>query len=414
MTDRYGGERRAQLLGLCAALTGCGTGGAAVPQYTDDVDSLRAMGGMGGMGPVEPPPDEPRPLPESPRLPEVPPPIDVCPQDNCPVDGGVSFRCRSRFVYGVNWAWNRFGTDFGGLARGESKGISGDPLRYSAVMSDMKAHGVNVIRWWMFPDFRGDAVVFDENGVPSGLGESVLEDISAALELAQIHDVYLMLVLFSFDGFKPSFFEGPFMTPIVLDPTLREALVENVVRPVAAHVEASEHKIRLHSWDLINEPEWAMIGDSLYGDADYLESDTGTEPISHGEMEQFLAEVNTVLRQESSAQISVGTTLKWPHSWSGLDLDFHQLHYYPWLEPHYPLDVTPTDLGLGDKPVVLGEFPLADEYADGSKYTYAELLDLLWENGWAGALGWDWNQATTANKQSVRTFAENYPCETAY
>jgi hypothetical protein len=265
----------------------------------------------------------------------------------------------------------------------------------------------------MIPDFRGDAVTFDEHGVPTGLGGTILDDITQAIELAQIHDVYLMLTLFSFDGFRPQD-ERPSMTPILLDDTLRQALVENVVRPIARHVENSEHSIRVHSWDLINEPEWAMVGPSLYGDPDYLKSDTGADPVSHGEMEQFLAEVNTVLRQESSALISVGTTLKWPQSWTGLDVDFHQLHYYGWLEPNYPLDQTPQDLGLADLPIVLGEFPLADEYAGDSPYSYEEILALLRENGWAGALGWDWSNSTASNKDQVLAFAEDLPCESAY
>lgn len=350
---------------------------------------------------------------DAPFGPEIPPPIDECPHDPCPYESGVTFRCRSRFVYGVNWAWNHFAGDFGGISAWGVTGVSQSSTSYSTNLADMKAHGANVIRWWMFPDFRGDGVRFDDEGTPIGLGDTVLDDVSRALELAQLHDVYLMLTLFSFDGFR-THDTSPSMTEIVLSRDKRTALIDTVVRPLAEFTSQHEHAIRLHSWDLINEPEWAMIGESLHGDPDYLQSDTGTDPISHGDMDEFLEEVLTALRAESSALVSVGTTIKWPHAWDNLDLDFHQLHYYPWVEPLYPLDVTPADLGLDDKPVVLGEFPLADEYTEGLEYTYEEIMDLLMENGWAGAIGWDWSEATLQNKDQVEGFASENACITTY
>lgn len=385
---------------LAVFILACSSGGRGAPAYTEDIGSL------------VPDKEENLPTPEVPKPLVVPEPIDVCPDDPCPQVGGVEWRCRSRFVYGTNFAWEQFGTDFGGSQSFSGGGISGNPGKYSARLADMKAHGVNLVRWWMIPDFRGDAVRFDEDGVPIGLGESVLDDITQALELAQVHDVYLMLTIFSFDGFRP-WEDRPYMTPIVLDKELRTALLENVVRPIAAHVEKNDYAIRLHSWDLINEPEWAMVGTSLYGDPPYLQEDD-IDSVRHEEMEQFLAEMSTVIREESSALISVGTSMKWPQSWTGLDLDFHQLHWYPWMDPNFPLDSTPEDLGLGDKAVVLGEFPAASEYAEDSDYSYAEIMALLQKNGWAGALGWDWGHSTSGNKDAVLAFAEENSCATTY
>jgi hypothetical protein len=152
---------------------------------------------------------------------------------------------------------------------------------------------------------------------------------------------------------------------------------------------------------------------SLYGDPVYQNAEE-TEPVSHGEMETFLADVNLALRQESRALISVGTSLKWPHSWAGLDLDFHQLHYYPWMG-NPALERTPEDLSLDDKPVVLGEFPAASAYVgDNPKYDYRGYVELVRRNGWAGSLGWDWNRATAQNKDDVLSYAEEHACETAY
>lgn len=350
------------------------------------------------------------------EVPDVPAPVDSCEADPCPAEAGVTWRCQKRFVYGTNMAWEEFGADFGGIERWEKKSISEDPVRYSNTLADMKAHGVNVIRWWMFPDFRGDGITFD--GVePTGITQQVLDDVSTALELAAAHDLYLMLTLFSFDGFKPVHGGDPdhptYLTPISLDPALRAALTERVVRPIAAHVENHEHALRMHSWDIINEPEWAISGPSLYGDSRFTGSDE-TDPISHGEMEQFLAEINVVLRQESTALISVGGSLKWPNAWTGLDVDFHQLHYYPWMEPDFSLNRPLSEIGPTDKPVILGEFPGAQEYLNDSPYTYEQYMSLLKDNGWAGALGWDWSNSTSGNKSDVKSFADNNSCITAY
>jgi hypothetical protein len=374
---------------------GCGSSGSGAPAYTEDIEVAEPDMSRGGAGPSE-----------------VPPPIDECAEDECPVPDGVEWRCRSRFMYGMNLAWVSFGSDFGGRAASGDTGVANRRAVYSAHLADLKAHGVNVVRWWMFPDFRGDGVVFDESGKATGLGDTVRGDVSMALELAQVHDVYLMFTLFSFDGFKPRT-DVPYLTRIVHDEALRHALVENVVRPIAAHVEASEYRIRLHSWDLMNEPEWAMRGVSLYGDPVY-QNDEETEPVSHGEMETFLADVNLALRQESRALISVGTSLKWPHSWAGLDLDFHQLHFYPWMG-NLALEQTPEELGLDDKPVVLGEFPAASAYVgDNPKYDYRGYVKLVREKGWSGSLGWDWNRATAQNKDDVLSYAAEHACETAY
>ncbi len=407
---------RSPVLGLLlpAFALACSSGEGSV-QYGDPDELLRDLGELGGAnghsGSGAPLEGEAHVIPEPGEV------LSECAEDSCPQPGGLTWRCRSRFAYGNNLAWSAFSGDFGGIERWEIKSVSQDPVHFSKLFAEMKSHGVNLVRWWMFPDFRGDGVLFDEFNKPIGVNSTVLEDLSTALELAQAHDLYLMLTLFSFDGFKPvdgtDLNEPTYMTPLVLDDALRSALIENVVRPIAKEVDAHEHYQRLHSWDLINEPEWAMQGPSLYDRSPYSASG-GTDPVTHGEMEQFLAEINVVLRQESRALISVGSSLKWPKAWSGLDTDFHQMHYYPWMEPLFPVDRTPAELGLDDKPVVLGEFPAIARHSGGSLYSYPELMNVLLKNGWAGALGWDWSGSSASEKAAVKDFADGHSCETAY
>ncbi len=75
---------------------------------------------------------------------------------------------------------------------------------------------------------------------------------------------------------------------------------------------------------------------------------------------------------------------------------------------------TPAQLGLGDKPVLLGEFRAISRYSKDAIYTYGETLQLLLENGWTGALGWDWKGSSSVERRKVKAFADANSCTTAY
>jgi hypothetical protein len=42
------------------------------------------------------------------------------------------------------------------------------------------------------------------------------------------------------------------------------------------------------------------------------------------------------------------------------------------------------------------------------------MLSSFYENGYAGALGWQYNEADAAKLDAVKAFAEAHPCETSY
>jgi hypothetical protein len=165
------------------------------------------------------------------------------------------------------------------------------------------------------------------------------------------------------------------------------------------------------AWDVINEPEWAITGSSPHGDEDY-DPIAGLEPVTHVEMEGFLGAVIGVLRAESAALVTVGGAgAKWAHAWKLLDTDFHQLHMYAWVNDWWPYTLSPAQLELDDKPLVMGELPLG-ELDPG--LPYATVLGSWWSGGYAGALGWQYNEATAAGLDDVAAFAALHPCETAY
>jgi len=341
--------------------------------------------------------------------------------DTCPAAHGVTWRCETRFMYGDNFAWSHFAGDFGGIGAWGQPGVAAASASIGDDLAQMKAAGVSVVRWWMFPRFWTESITFDAEGVPSGIGGSLVADIDEALALAEANDVYIMLTPFSFDSFTPTTTESgiftPGLRPIVVDAARRQRLLDNLVRPVARAVEASPYKHRMIAWDMINEPEWAMTGPDMYG-GNAFEPDSRLEPVTHAQMETFLSEMAVVLRAESSALVSVGSAaIKWGSAWTHLDLDFYMLHYYDWVYEYFPYDtVTLASVGLTDKPVVMGEFPTSGLSAVGGHpaRSAAELANDLWGAGYGGALSWAYNDGSTWPASAVREFADMHACEAAY
>ena len=291
-------------------------------------------------------------------------------------------------------------------------------------MAAMRAAKVNVIRWWMWPELLSDSIQWGDGHVVTGIGGTLLADVEAALELADQNDVYLMLTPFSFDSFKAS--QDVFgaahhgLKDIILDPAKREALLENLIRPVAKAAAASPYANRLISWDLINEPEWAMTGKNLYGGSDF-EPQSTVEAVTHAELETFLKEMIVVLREESKATITVGgAAIKWGQAWTKLDLDYYSPHYYDWVYEWFPYKVhLPKDYGMSDKPVLMGEYPYGGflEHPDHllPAVTSAQFVEDLNELGYVGALGWAFNDPKFPFDAALSTgFEAAHSCETAY
>jgi hypothetical protein len=101
--------------------------------------------------------------------------------------------------------------------------------------------------------------------------------------------------------------------------------------------------------------------------------------------------------------------MKWRRAWTQLDLDFYQFHICDWVDEYWPYSTSPTEYGLTDKPVLMGESP-----TDGlSSAGYAALLESWFGNGYAGALSWQYNRHR-GQLGEVAAFAEQHPCPTQY
>lgn len=342
--------------------------------------------------------------------------------DLCSTDGGVQWECKTRFLYGTNWAWRNWGADFGGVAAWGKQGVAQASVSVSSEMQAMRTAGVSVIRWWMWPRLLTESIQFGDDDAPSSIEGSLIADVQKALELAEVNDVYLIFTPFSFDNFAPTAVEGGVLSrslePMVTDPARRQKLMDNLITPLAQAVESSPYRKRMIAWDMLNEPEWAIAGPGLYGGEDFTPSPS-LEAVTHAQMEAFLKEMTSTLRASSRALVTIGSAaIKWSKAWSQVDVDFYQLHYYDWVYAWYPYQtVTLQSVGLTDKPVVMGEFPNQGLAAVGGNpaRTAAELQTDLWNQGYAGTISWAYNDGPFPwDPAALATFASLHPCETAF
>ena len=318
---------------------------------------------------------------------------------------------KESFSYGINYAWKHYSGDFGGISPWVKQGVAADPAPFEEELNDMAANGIEVIRWWVWPEFWTDAITFDANGSPNRIGQQAIDDALKALELVDNAGMRVMFCIFSFDGFRPTREKfGITMTgyhDIVVDDAKRAALMSNVVRPLIAALGKSPHSSALHSWDVINEPEWAMTGTNKYGGNNF-EPNSELEPITHDQMEAFVGDTIKIMREETpDIPVTIGSAaMKWMNAWNETDIDFYQPHIYDWVNDYWPYSSSPSELGFGDKPMIMGEYPV--EGLDDADHE--TMLQSWFTNGYAGALGWDYRitHSTAENEAEKLAFRNQY------
>jgi hypothetical protein len=339
--------------------------------------------------------------------------------DACPFAAGLSAACEKRFGLGVNYAWHNFGGDFGGLAQWSIKGVSQDAAAVATDLDKMAMNGVSVIRWWMFPDFRGDGVQFDANGDPSGLSPEVAADIDKALELAEARNLYLVFTIFSFDNFRPDKTDSGVMirgmSPMVSSAARRAKLIANIVKPAAHAAATSRHANHLLGWDVINEPEWAITATN--SNPQDFSPNTELTAVSLADMKSLITESLAALKTETPTALrSVGwAAAKWSWAFNDItDLEFNQPHIYGWVDKYWPYTTAPTALGYPPRPTVYGEFflqsmPFVDASNTTDVATYDTILTSWYMSGYAGAWGWDFSSAS-ASLPLIKAFSEAKGC----
>jgi hypothetical protein len=232
------------------------------------------------------------------------------------------------------------------------------------------------------------AVRWGRGGWPIGLGETVLDDLGAALDLAEVSGLRLILTLFDYPLLsRRRLVKGVALggrRRAVTSTSGRALLMERVLDPLAR---AGAGRRAIHSWDLMNEPEWVTFG---------LGAWDPRRSVGRRVMRSFLATAAEALRRLTQEPVTVGlASTRGLGLVRGLGLDYYQVHWYDRLDRRAPLDRPVADLGL-DAPLLLGEFPTR-----GSGRTPREIVDTARRRGFSGALAWSLLARDAASSRSV-------------
>lgn len=330
---------------------------------------------------------------------------------SCQASNGVTIGCAKRFFFGMNWAWGSFGSDFGS----STNGVTARRAQRLTTLQDVRANGVDVVRWWVFPNFTGGGVSFDANNSPTGLAGTTAADIASALDLAAEVGVHLEFTLFSFDSFKinvnATTVNPHNLAPLISDPNKLAALMTNVVSQFASEVDKSANRDRVVSWDVINEPEWAISGSDGIDQAFTPQATVTT--VDYPTMKAFIVAAVAALHGVSDRPVTVGgAAIKWAKAWAGIG-DFYTFHMYDWVNQSFPYNRSLAEYGVTDKPVVLGEFPVQGL----TGVPYATLVGTIFDMGYAGATAWavnDRNFPWAPNKPNVKAFSDAKGCVVQY
>lgn len=283
------------------------------------------------------------------------------------------------FLLGANYPWYSYGADFGSNAWGR-RGVHATSAQVDADFGRMAAMGIHSTRWWVFADGRA-GIQFDTAGMPTGLDTDVFPDLDAAMAIAAHHRVYLDLVLLDFSWMsKPQVVNGVQLgghANVINTVAGQQALLSRVFLPV---FQRYGHNPQVISWEVMNEPEWAIADDNAV-------NGNISQPSSLANFLSFTRLVVGAVHANTASYVTMGeAAMKWDQQWVGQGLDFYQIHFYDWMHPYSNTNLFGalySSLGL-DRPVVVGEFPAANS----STANLQQYLDTWFNNGYAGAWSW--------------------------
>lgn len=279
----------------------------------------------------------------------------------------------NRFVVGVNLPWIGYGTDVGASRWFPEGGFSRQPQaldQLDRTLAMIGRDGVPLVRVFLLCDARS-GVRFDDRGVPLGIDDAVCPDVDALIAAARRNRIGLMPVLVDFHLCRPAKIVNGVQlgghSRLIADPEARAAFVDRVLRPLAERYGQDETIV---AWDVMNEPEWCLRGGLFRRTS-----------VPFDGLQQFLREAVACLRGAARQPVTIGCAGTWQLDLvRPLDLDFYQVHWYDrfgWDALVRPV----RDLGLGDRPVILGEFA-------GRTAGVAAVLGAAREAGYEGALVW--------------------------
>jgi hypothetical protein len=286
-------------------------------------------------------------------------------------------------VSGINYPWTIFqgrpnyGCDFGRNQWDSHAGVTAHLVEVRDDFRVMADRGIEVARWFVFTDGRG-GVEWSSGGELIGIAERFDDDMSAALEAAADANVRLCLVLVDFAW---------------LDHPGRRAALESgafVDRVISPFVDRHGSHPAIHSFDVINEPDWVTHE---------LATNPRRAVWTLDQLRRFVNAMSARIRRGSTALLTLGGgRVKFAKEWDDpiYGLDFVQVHSYPDVR-YQDRDVsvferTAADFGL-TKPLLIGECPSHPRLHPpdhlSPAYTLDDYLALARDGGYLGA--WPWS-----------------------
>jgi hypothetical protein len=290
-------------------------------------------------------------------------------------------------IAGINYPWTLFdgranyGCDFGRNQWDSHTGVTAHAAEVRADFAAMAAAGIEVTRWFVFTDGRG-GIQWTADGEIAGLDAEFFQDMDAAIDIAATTGVRLCLVLIDY-----LWFHDPQRRLALLDRHGASGFLDRVVDPFLDRYGPAP---AIHSFDLINEPDWVT-------------SELATNPARAAwpldRLRMFAGLMSARIRLRSSALITLGGgRVAAVHEWDqpSYNLDFLQVHSYP--DVRYPdRDVslfgrTAASFGLS-KPLLIGEFPSQPRLHPpghlSPAYDREHYVQLARDGGYLGA--WPWS-----------------------
>jgi hypothetical protein len=303
----------------------------------------------------------------------------------------VYYNNQDLFLNGANLAWRNFADDIG------PNPSTPDMTHFDSVFSQFEANGGNCMRLWLHTT-GGNTPAWSGYTV-TGPGTNTISDLQAILDDAWSHKVSVMCCLWSFDMLRKS--NGATINnranAILTNDPCTQSYIDNCLIPM---VTALQGHPAIVAWEIFNEPEG-------------MSNEHGWSDINHVPMANIQRFVNkcagaihrtdpTVLVTNGCWDMQAGTDVDGHYNYytdsrliaAGGDadgtLDFYCIHYYDWAgTAHSPFLHNASYWGL-DKPLVIAEF-----YPDcSSTYCTSTPYMTLYNNGYAGALGWSWTDRT--------------------
>lgn len=355
-------------------------------------------------------------------------------------DGGrVEIDGRPFFLSGGNVAWVDFAHDIGPGPTSLST--------FEEVFGQVGDNGGNALRIWLHTN--GAHTPAWEDSTVVGPGENAIEDLRDLLDRAWDQNVGLVLTLWSFDMLRTSY--GSKITDrayhLLTDTSLTRTYVENALLPM---VEAVSDHPAVIAWEIFNEPagmseehgwaftrhvpmaalqrfinrtaaaihevdstavvtngSWSFISQSDAPPAAALRAARpAPSELGRERLEQIREDLSQKYRHEFTVEQAREAYARFGKRKAGNGntnyyadhhlieqggapagtLDVYQVHYYDWAGEERSPFHTDVDHWQLDKPLFVGEFFVADHFG----VDWEDQYDVLYQNGYAGALGWQW------------------------